>query len=134
MSDIRICENDGEPLVFTCEFTGAEYYCLVCEGKEGVFGARAPATPERQRRLDELTDRYEQQSASRAHRKYTPPPLVGEPGVSVPTCAGCGETPEVGRPLYNGKPREWYSRKRDGVTQFACSRTCIPQREEILPW
>lgn len=134
MSDVRVCENDGEPLVFTMEFPGSEWFCVVCDGHEDLFGLRAPATPALQTRLDELTERYQRDRAARTGREYRPVPRAGDPGVVVPVCGGCGATPESGTPLDGGKPLTWFSRRRDGVTSYACSRACIPERDAVLPW
>lgn len=134
MSDIRVCRNDGEPLVWTFEFSGAEWYCVACGGNEDLFGSRAAATPERLRRLDKLTEQYERGLAERRGTEYRPHPKVGDKGVAVPTCGGCGKTPKVGIVLMNGKPSGWFSREREGVTEYACSRACIPEREMVMPW
>lgn len=135
MSDVRVCETDGEPLVFTFEYPGYEYLCVVCLGQEGVFGARAPATPELQQQLDKHTERYERDRAERMRLRYQPRPAVDDEGVTRPTCNGCGATPPVGTRLDSvGKPSSWYSRTIAGVTEFACSRACVPEREAVLPW
>lgn len=135
MSDIRVCRDDGEPLVSTMEFAGAEFVCAVCGGTEGIFGLRANMTPERVLRLSELTEVYERDRAKRRDVEYRPPPKVGDDGVEVPVCGGCGATPPVGATLpHRGKPSAWFARERDGVTQYACSKACIPDREDVLPW
>ena len=140
MSDIRVCERDGEPLVFTFEYRGAEYVCVVCGGKEGVLGERAGSTPERVRRLSDLTVEYERDYADRhpvgdeLHREYREPSKVGDPGIEIPVCKTCNAVPPDGVALNNGKPASWYSRTHDGVTEYACKRSCIPERETILPW
>lgn len=133
-NDIRVCRRDGEPLVFTMEFAGAEWYCPICDGHEDLFGARVSATPELRARLDELTEQYERARAARTGTEYKPPQRAGDDGVQRPTCGGCGASPEPGTPLVSGKPRTWFSRTIDGVTSFACSRACIPEREAVLPW
>lgn len=134
VGDVRVCQRDGEPLVWTFEFAGSEWYCVICGGHEDLFGNRAPSTPERLRRLDELTEQYERDRAERQGKDYQPRPKVGDDGVAVPTCGGCGATPEPGRALHDGKPKAWYSRTIDGITSYACSRDCIPEREAVLPW
>ncbi len=116
------------------EYRGAEYVCMVCGGKEGVFGERAPSTVDRQHRQSELSEQYERDYAERHDTQYRPDPKVGEPGVAAPVCKTCGAIPPDGVALHNGKPATWYSRVHDGVTEYACKRSCIPQREEILPW
>lgn len=134
VSDLRVCQRDAEPLVWTFEFPGAEYYCVVCGGHEDTFGRRAPATPDLQRRHDELHEQYERGRSERLGREYRPDPKVGDPGVVAPICNGCGATPELGIVLISGKPKAWFSRSRDGATEFACSRSCIPEREAVMPW
>lgn len=134
MGDIRICQRDGEPLVWTFEFAGAEWYCVICGGHEDLFGLRAPYTVELQKRLDELTDRYNRERAEREGREYTSPPKVGDDGVELPVCIGCGATPEEGVALVRGKPSKWYSRTCDGVTTYACKSSCIPAGAPVSPW
>lgn len=136
MSDIRVCAHDGEPLVFTMEFPGAEWYCVVCGAHEGLFGARVSATPALRERLGTLTEQYERERCERVDRlgrEYTPAPRVGDPGVEAPVCSGCGAEPASGTPLGSGKPREWYSRTIEGHTEYACSRACIHEGS-VLPW
>lgn len=133
-SDLRVCQRDGEPLVWTFEFPGAEYHCVACGGHEDVFGRRAPATVDLQRRHDEMNEQYQRAYAERRGVPYNPDPKVGDDGVAVPTCNGCGATPEVGIALIGGKPKAWFSRSRDGVTEYACGRSCIPEREAVMPW
>lgn len=57
---IATCPRDGEPLISTMKYRGAEFYCVVCKGK---FGFMAPvpktATPELLDRLKELETRFE---------------------------------------------------------------------------
>ena len=134
MSDIRVCQVDGEPLVFTFDYPGHEYVCVVCRDLEGIFGERRPATPALAARLNELTEHYERWRAEQRGQVYRAPQCVGEPGIVAPTCGACGAQPESGTPLVGGKPRHWFSRTRDGATQFACSRSCIPANEMVLPW
>jgi hypothetical protein len=61
------CPHDGEPLVSTLEFRGAEFICVVCDRRYG-FLSPTPAdwTPELQARHDELRVQYE---AARAERR-----------------------------------------------------------------
>lgn len=132
--DIRTCRNDGEPLVFTMEFPKSEWYCVVCGGHEDLFGVRSLATPRLRARLGELTEQYERERAAQRGVEYVSAPRAGDTDVALPTCGGCGVQPEVGQPLYGGKPREWFSREIDGQKSYACSRTCIPSGESILPW
>ncbi len=132
--DIRVCARDGEPLVFTMEFPGAENICVVCGALEGVLGLRRETTPDRRRRLDELTERYERERAQRRGVEYHPPVRVGDEGVPTPVCSGCGATPEVGTTLRSGKPLAWFGRTLNGVDEFACCRACIPARDMVLPW
>lgn len=134
MGDIRICRRDGAPLVWTFEFPGAEWFCVVCNGHEDLFGLRAPYSVELQKRLDELTDQYNRERAEREGRVYTPPPKVGDDGVELPVCIGCGAIPEAGIALTNGKPSKWYSRTHDGVTTYACKNSCIPADAPVSPW
>lgn len=135
MSDVRVCRRDGEPLVFTMEFPGAEYVCGLCGGTEGVLGRRVATSPELVARLDALTEVYESKRAERTGRPALPAaPKVGDPGVEAPVCQGCGASPEVGTTLVEGKPRLWFSRTRDGETSYACRRSCIPKGEGLLPW
>lgn len=132
---MRVCLVDGEPLVFTFEFPGAEWYCVVCGGKEDIFGQRVPSTTELQLRLDELTEQYDRARAGRMGVDYEPRAKVGEPGVKVPSCNACGAMPADGIALdRSGKPSSWFSRTRGDVTLFACSRACIPSDESVLPW
>lgn len=52
----------------------------------------------------------------------------------IPTCAGCGKQPEPSTPLPGGKPSHWFARTRDGHTEYACTRDCIPRNEMVMPW
>lgn len=134
MSDVRICERDGQPLVWTFEFPGAEWFCVVCGGHEDLFGGRVPWTADVQRRLDELTDQYNRERAEREGRDYAPPPKAGDDGVELPVCLGCGAVPPEGIALVGGKPSKWFSRTVDGVTTYACKTSCIPASEPVSPW
>lgn len=134
MSDIRVCTNDDEPMVFTFEFPGAEYVCQVCGGLEGIFGKSRPTTVQLALRLDELTEQSRRERAERRGETYVPEPKAGDPDVELPVCKGCGATPEAGLAIVDGKPRAWFSRAIDGVTEYACKRTCIPASEPALPW
>lgn len=127
---MKVCPRCGEPVVFTFEFRGAEHYCVECEWKGGIFdAAEAPATPERIERHGVLSDRYDVESAARMGRAAPEPPSQDVPR---PTCDGCGVVAE-GR-MQGDKPAHWFSRTRDGVTEYACSRECIPEREAVMPW
>lgn len=132
--DVRVCMNDGEPLVFTFEFPGAEYYCVMCEGKEGMFGKRAELTPELEQKYLKNSRQYDEERAVRLGRSMPEAPKVGDQGVMAPVCCSCSATPAVGTPLPNGKPALWYSRTVDGVTTYACRSACIPKGEPVLPW
>lgn len=53
------CPNDHEPLICTMEFDGAEFFCVVCEGKFGFLSPRPKDwTQELQDRHDELKAVY----------------------------------------------------------------------------
>lgn len=60
------CPRDGEPLVMTFEYPGAEFVCMECNG---LFGYLDPApgdpTPERLARHAELKARYDEDYARR---------------------------------------------------------------------
>jgi len=131
--DLRICERDGAPLVFTFEYPGAEYVCVLCGATEGVLGLRAETTPELARRLSDATEGYERDYAERHGQRFVASPRVGEDGVEVPTCGSCGTRPEDGLILVGGKPPGWFSRVVDDATEYACSRACI-QDGLVLPW
>lgn len=119
---LKCCPRDGEPVVFTFEFPGAEYYCVVCGWKGDVVSPKGvPATPKLAERYSELSDRYE---AERAQRTGAPPPPPAPQDVPRPSCSGCGKVAE-GRLDHSGKPPHWYSRTIDGFTEHACSRSCI---------
>lgn len=130
---IRVCPLDGEPVVFTFEYPGHEYVCVVCGWKGGVLGHHdRRATAALIARATELSDRYE---AERAEREGRPPPVPSQDEGTPPTCAGCGAVGS-GR-LVGGKPPHWYSRTpiATGVTEYACSRVCIPSGTGlVLPW
>lgn len=127
---VKVCPRCGEPVVFTFEFRGAEHYCVECEWKGGIFDANeAAATPARVARFGELEDRYEVESAARRGLPAPEPPSQDGPR---PTCSGCGVV-AVG-PMRGDKPAHWFSRTRDGVTEFACSRECIPSNQAVMPW
>ena len=127
---LKVCSKDGEPLVFTFEFPGAEYVCVTCGALYGVLGVpTAPATAEIQERYAELHDRYE---AARAEREGRPAPKPTPQDGPRPSCHGCGDVAD-GRLDSTGKPPHWYSRTIDGVTQYACSRDCITSGT-VAPW
>jgi hypothetical protein len=131
---LRVCSVDGTPLVFTFEFTGAEYYCTTCGGTEGIFGKRIPADAKMRRWHDELCEEYGRDYAARRGHTYLPPEVVGDEGVVVPSCTNCGATPDVGVHLVDGKPRAWRSKEKDGKKLYACSEACIPAGEMKMPW
>lgn len=61
------CPADDEPLVFTLEFRGAEFICVVCGTKYGFLSPKAAAvTPALEARLAELQERYEQERVARS--------------------------------------------------------------------
>jgi hypothetical protein len=63
---IATCHNDGEPLVSTLEYRGAEFVCVVCGDRYGFLGPKpADTTPELLARLKELTVRYDRERAER---------------------------------------------------------------------
>lgn len=68
---MAVCPRDGDPLVMTMEFSGAEFFCVTCEGKFG-FLAPTPATwtPELQARHDELKATYDEARAARDFERY----------------------------------------------------------------
>ena len=126
---VNVCPRCHEPVVFTFEFAGAEYYCVGCHWQGGVFAQdRAAVTPALLRRQVEVEDLYEIESAARQGRE--PHPAPSQDG-SRPTCSGCGKIAE-GR-LEGGKPAHWYARTVNDVTEYACSRACITDGG-VLPW
>ena len=132
MSDVRVCARDHEPLVFTFEFSGFEYVCVVCGGHEDIFGMRARATVELAARHAALTDRYEIERAERTGRRV---PAPAPQDVPAPICQGCGRIPsaEEGRLDHQGKPSLWFARTIDGVTEYACQSQCIKEGARS-PW
>lgn len=138
--DVAVCRKDGEPLVWTFEFPGYEWYCVVCGARYGALHSlRADASVELAARHAELTDRYETERSERTGR---PVPAIPPQDV-LPTCGGCGRQPlpEEGRLDNRGKPSLWYCKTIDGVTTYACSRTCIGKADEssgkrsmVMPW
>jgi hypothetical protein len=121
---LRTCPVDGEPVIFTFKFPGHEYVCIVCGWLGGVLGTpMSPATPERVERHDVLLAEFN------AKHGIAPAPQ----DVPRPTCNGCGVVAE-GSLDHSGKPAHWYSRTKDGVTSYACSKSCIPPREMVMPW
>lgn len=134
MTDVRqgemlsVCPTCTEPVIFTFEFPRVEYVCVECGWMGGVMmQSRAPATPERQARYAELNAKYREQAAARGY-------VVTEPAAAAnpPTCGGCDKVAEG--PLSGDKPPHWFSRTKDGVTTYACSRGCIPKGDKVLPW
>lgn len=130
---VRVCSTDGAPLVWTFEFKGAEYVCMQCGRTEGMLGKRAEMTPTMAAQHDAFKDQY---ALERAVREGRPLPQPVPTDIPAPTCKGCGRTagPEDGRVESDGKPSAWYKRTRDGVEEFACSGSCIPSNESVLPW
>ncbi|HVL49908.1 MAG TPA: hypothetical protein VM754_00200, partial [Actinomycetota bacterium] len=64
------CPRDGEPLISTLEFSGAEFVCVVCGQTYGYLAPTAkPATPEREARHGELKERYDAERAERQIRE-----------------------------------------------------------------
>lgn len=127
---LNVCPRDGEPVVFTFEFPGAEFYCVVCEWMGGVFAEdHADATPELIARAAELSDRYDRERAERTGR---PAPAMSDQNVERPKCKSCGKVAE-GRLDSRGKPAHWFTRTIDGVTDYACSRDCIKEGA-VAPW
>jgi hypothetical protein len=57
---MAICPSDGEPLISTFKYPGAEFVCMVCGGLLG-FLAPTPkeVTPELQQRHDELRAKFD---------------------------------------------------------------------------
>jgi len=37
--EMKVCHNDGTPLIFTFKFPGAEYWCPCCGYRSGMLGA-----------------------------------------------------------------------------------------------
>jgi hypothetical protein len=68
---IATCPRDGEPLIATMEFDGAEFYCQKCGSKLG-FLSPTPATwtEELQARHDQLRAQYEAERDSRDLERY----------------------------------------------------------------
>lgn len=53
------CPGDGEPLICTLRFSGAEFYCMVCHRLYGFLSPQpAPWSEELQARHDELADQF----------------------------------------------------------------------------
>lgn len=49
------CPKDGEPLIMTVRWPGAEFICIVCNGLYGFLSPKpVPPTPELQARYEEL--------------------------------------------------------------------------------
>ena len=60
------CRTDGEPLVSTFEFPGAEFYCVSCQRKYGFLEpVPATETPEIVARHKELRAQYLAERAER---------------------------------------------------------------------
>lgn len=132
--DVRVCGRDREPLVFTFEFPGAEWYCVTCGGTEDLFGNRVANTPEIELRQALNAERYDRERAARRGDPEPDPwPRQGEVATDA-VCGGCGRLPMIGTPLHDGKPPAWFSRTIDGVTVYACSTVCIPEKAEVNQW
>lgn len=122
---MKVCPRDGEPVIFTLEFRGAEYVCIECGWLGGVFSpSEVPADHGMALRHAELRERYE---AERAERTGRPAPKPPPQDIDPPVCQGCGAVAEP--PFdYGGKPTNWFSRKPiGGEWQYACSRACITE-------
>jgi hypothetical protein len=80
---ISCCPNCGTPLIFTFAFSYAEYYCLRCGGKFGMFDVGAKdATPELAARLEELQAEWDEHASGKL--------LSG--GVMLRACETCTTT------------------------------------------
>lgn len=120
---IKVCPSCSEPVVFTFEYSGNEYFCVACGWKGSIFAPMsAPATEELIARHDELSAEYEQSRGLESPNQDR----------IRPSCGGCGAV-ATGRLDHDGKPAHWYSRTRDGVTEYACSRSCISEGA-VMPW
>lgn len=57
---VACCPHDGEPLIATLEFAGAEFYCVPCGCTFGFLSPTpADPTPELAARIAELEAEYE---------------------------------------------------------------------------
>lgn len=66
---MAVCRKDDEPLIFTFEFPGAEFYCVVCQSKYGFLGPKiADSTPELNARHEVLRARYDNEREERHGR------------------------------------------------------------------
>lgn len=81
------CPHDGEPLICTLEFNGAEFYCVTCERTYGFLSPTPkPWTAELQARHDELEVVYQaacderdfERYGERCDRTYVYPPVTSE--------------------------------------------------------
>lgn len=62
---VACCPADGEPLIFTLEYAGAEFVCAACDQKFGYLAPEPKAeTPELLARLKILRAQY---GRARAH-------------------------------------------------------------------
>lgn len=120
---IKVCPREGEPVTFTLDHRGAEYLCQVCGWLGGVFSPmEAEASEALVARRDELEAKFERE------RGITPP----DQDQPAPSCMGCGLL-ATGRLDRLGKPAHWYTRKVDGLREYACSRDCISDGL-VMPW
>jgi hypothetical protein len=56
------CPKDGEPLISTLRWRGAEFFCMVCKTKYGFLSPTPKdVTPELQARHDELQEQFERE-------------------------------------------------------------------------
>lgn len=68
---VACCPNDGEPLVATFEYRGAEFVCMECRRTFGYFDP-VPAEPNTERigRQQELDARYREEYAERHPNEF----------------------------------------------------------------
>lgn len=127
--ELRVCPNDGEPVIFTFEFSGHEYVCSACGWLGGIFDPPvAPVTADLTERYKRALDAYEEARATRTGRT----PLRWISDGQRPKCAGCGMA--ASEPFdRSGKPPHWYSRTVNGAKGYACSQACIKDGA-VLPW
>lgn len=118
--EMRVCPNDGEPVIFTFHYPGHEYVCQVCGWLGGVLGTPfGEATPERVERYVVLVAQFNEAHGIKPERPLS----------ATPVCGGCkavAPTPH--------KPPHWFAKGSGSDTQYACSRGCIPSREVVMPW
>ena len=57
----RLAMHCGTPMVSTLMFSGAEFYCVMCGGTEGIFGGDSvESTPELEQELDENEAKFKE--------------------------------------------------------------------------